>query len=147
MKSFRRAASVALLPSTRYVDCDWCSPVRPFYPLCSRRRSFPYCYYCCSCCCFCLCCVGTSSFFLYRLSCPILDAAVLLLYYADAAETPIFPSIFQLEPPTRFSDISFLPLLPVLPFRSAKLPTAVPTFLHFGNHYYFYFCWIEKACH
>ena len=38
-------------------------------------------------CCFCLYCVGTPSSYLCRLSCPILAAAVLLLYCADAAET------------------------------------------------------------
>ena len=84
-------------------DCDWRPPVRPLYPLCSRAS--PCCYYCC----FCLCFVGTSSFYLNRLSCPILAAAVLLLYHADAAETLLsFPPFFPLKlPAPPHSDISF----------------------------------------
>ena len=102
--------------NTATSDCDWCRPVRSLYPLCSCRRSSPYCYYYC---CFCLCYVGTSSFYLYRLSCPILAAAVLLLYYAgDAAETLLFSHHFfpWTPPPPRF-----LPGSPTFPFRSAKL--------------------------
>ena len=94
----------------------WCPPVLALCPLRSCRRSSPCC--CCSCCC--LCCVGTSSFYLYRLSCPILAAAV-LLYYADAAKTLIFSVI--LSPGTTLLGS------PIFPFRSAQLHT-VPTFLH-----------------
>ena len=95
-------------------------PGRSLYSLCSCRRYCPYCYYCC----FCLCCVGASSLYIYRLSSAILAAAVLLLYYADAAETLLFfhrsLSWNHTSPTTLFSDIS-----------SAKLQTIL-TFLYFG---------------
>ena len=76
-------------------DCDWCLPVPPLYPLCSCRRSSPYCYCCC-----CRCCVGATSFYLYRLLCPILAAGVLLVCYVVAAEVLLyFPPFLPLEPP------------------------------------------------
>ena len=91
--------------SAHNVDCDWCPPFAASLLL--MLMTSIYCYYCC----FCLCSVGTSSFYLYRLSCPILAAAVLLLlYYADAAVTLLcFHHSFPWEHPpltTRFSDIS-----------------------------------------
>ena len=57
-------------------------------PLCSCRRSSPYCYCCC-----CRCCVGATRFFLYRLLCPILAAGVLLVCYVVAAEVLLFFAI------------------------------------------------------
>ena len=73
-----------------------CPPVQPFDPLCPCRRPSPYCNYCR----YYPSWVSTFSFYIYRLSCPILAAAVLLLYHADAAEILLlFPSFFPLEPP------------------------------------------------
>ena len=89
------------------VDCDWYLPVPPLCLLCSCRRSSLYCYCCC-----CRFCVGATSFYLYRLLCPILAAGVLMLCYVVAAEVLLFsPTSPPLEPPPlyyRFSDISSL---------------------------------------
>ena len=101
-------------------DCDWCLPVPPFYPLCSCRRSSPYCH----CCCY-RYCVGAISFYLYRLLCPILAAGVLLLFYVVAAEVLLF---FPAIPPSGTTP-PLLPGSPIFPLRSAKLQT-VPTFLY-----------------
>ena len=57
------------------------SPRATSLPLCSCRRSSPYCYCCC-----CRCRVGATPFFLYRALCQLLAAAVLLLCYVVAAE-------------------------------------------------------------
>ena len=85
---FHRSCIICRTLLPRRVDCDWCPPVPPLYPLCSCRRSSPYCYCCC-----CRCCVGTTSLYLYRLSCPILAARVLLLCYVVAAEVLPFSAI------------------------------------------------------
>ena len=82
-------------------DCDWYLPVPPFYLICSCRRSSPYCYCCC-----CRCGVGATSFYLYRLLCPILAAGVLLLRYVVAAEVLlILPPFLPLEPPPLYYPI------------------------------------------
>ena len=101
-------------------EYDWCHPVPPFYPLCSCRRSSPYCYCCC-----CRRCVGATSFHLYLLPCLILAAGVLLVCYVVSSEVLLFfKSFLPLESPP--------PILPgsrIFPLRSAKLQT-LPKFLH-----------------
>ena len=98
----RTALSLLLLPSCALLpllllgrDCDYCLPVIPLYPLCSCRLSSSYCYCCC-----CRCCVCATSFYLYRILCPILAAGVLLPCYIVSAEVLLCsPPFLPQEPP------------------------------------------------
>ena len=88
-----RAASVELLPSM-HADCDRCPHGEASLPLMLLPSIFSLLLLLLL---LSLFCVSISSFYLCRLSCPILTAAVLLLNYADDVETLLLPSIFPLE--------------------------------------------------